>query len=105
MRITTRLALLPNVVSKNFFPELHPLTKAHKVTGIFRKLGPERPEVTPGGDRCKTSGAYGPGAEMVEPGNPRLGVARRWESSYTKAVANTVGLRMLAYICLNLPHS
>ena len=46
-----------------------PLTKAHKVTGIFRKLGPERSEVTAGGDRCKTSGAYGPGAGIVEPGN------------------------------------
>ena len=59
-----------------------PLTKAHKVTGIFRKLGPERPEVTSEGDRCKTSGAYGHGAEIVEPENPRLGVARRWESSF-----------------------
>ncbi len=65
-----------------------PLTKAHKVTGIFRKLGPERTEVTPGGDRCKTSRAHGLGAEIAEPGNDggnpgdlRLGLARRWESS------------------------
>ncbi len=48
-----------------------PLTKKHKPTRIFRKLGPERSEVTPG--------ANGPGAEINElgtsgsdPGNPRL---------------------------------
>ncbi len=62
-----------------------PLTKAQQATGIFRKLGPERPEVTPGGNRCKTSGAHGLGAGIAEPGNDgeapvTLGNTRRGET-------------------------
>ncbi len=68
-----------------------PLTKKRKPTRIFRKLGPERSEVTPGDDCCKTPGAMGlgaginePGTSGSDPGNPRLGLveARRRESSF-----------------------
>jgi putative transposase len=67
-----------------------PLTNPRKKTRIFGSLGPERSEVTPGGDSRKTPVAKREGAAINEPGtagsdsgNPRLGFvkARRRESS------------------------
>ncbi len=61
---SARRSLLPSlsdhnaavVIAKRGIAKLlsgDPLTKPHKATGIFRKLGPERSEVTPGDDPIK----------------------------------------------------
>lgn len=81
-----------------------PLTTSRKATRIFRKLGPERFEVTPGeryreswweipqdaaGQRPTVQGSPNQEAKGPTPvtlGNPRLGLVRRGESSFSPRV-------------------